>query len=106
MEPVAGIPRGGFYEGGRAQDANSFKARPYPPKIGQLRIQLGQQGIYFLPPGRKGQIPDRRRQHTPGLILAAQVSQPAKQGFICPAVLEISIEFQAGAGDGAENQDT
>ena len=31
MEPVAGIPHGGFYEGGRAQEANSFKARPYPP---------------------------------------------------------------------------
>ena len=29
--PVAGIPHGGFYEGGRAQEANSFKARPYPP---------------------------------------------------------------------------
>jgi hypothetical protein len=28
---VAGIPHGGFYEGGRAQEANSFKARPYPP---------------------------------------------------------------------------
>jgi hypothetical protein len=33
VEPVAGIPHGGFYEGGRAQEANSFKARPYPPKI-------------------------------------------------------------------------
>jgi hypothetical protein len=31
VEPVAGIPHGGFYEGGRAQEANSFKARPYPP---------------------------------------------------------------------------
>ena len=32
MEPVAGIPHGGFYEGGRAQEANSLKARPYPPQ--------------------------------------------------------------------------
>ena len=31
MEPVAGNPHGGFYEGGRAQEAHSFKARPYPP---------------------------------------------------------------------------
>jgi hypothetical protein len=33
VEPVAGIPHGGFYEGGRAQEANSFKARPYPPQV-------------------------------------------------------------------------
>lgn len=32
MEPVAGIPHGGFYEGGRAQEANRLKARPYPPR--------------------------------------------------------------------------
>jgi len=31
VEPVAENPHGGFCEGGRAQEANSFKARPYPP---------------------------------------------------------------------------
>jgi hypothetical protein len=33
VEPVAGIPHGGFYEGGRTQEAPSPKARPYPPHI-------------------------------------------------------------------------
>ena len=32
VEPVAGNPHGGFCEGGRAQEVNSFKARPYPPQ--------------------------------------------------------------------------
>ena len=31
MEPVAGIPHGGFYEGGRAQEANSLEGSSLPP---------------------------------------------------------------------------
>jgi hypothetical protein len=41
VEPVAGIPHGGFYEGGQVQVAISFKACPYPPPGASIRDGLG-----------------------------------------------------------------
>jgi len=42
--PFAGIPHGGFYEGGRAQEANTSRLVPTPPKTSlapQKRVKSG-----------------------------------------------------------------
>src|SRR5260370_40458686 len=80
VEPVAGIPHGGFYEGGRAQEANSCKARPYPPLVHQSRLlPRGSGGGNFHVEAVVGRI--LKCEVHPEPVSAANFAQRQRVGF-------------------------